>query len=61
MKKTRKFLSCLLGATMLATSILGGCSNTATIEGAPDYSTTEEEFKIWSYGQVMDDNYITVH
>lgn len=58
MKKSNKFLACLLGATMLASSVLGGCSNTADTEGAPDYSATEETFRIWSYGQVMDDNYM---
>ncbi|MBQ4098023.1 MAG: hypothetical protein IJC72_01815 [Clostridia bacterium] len=59
MKKSKKLLACLMGATILATSLFGGCGGAGyaagATEGAPDYSQSENKFVTWSMGAVMGD------
>lgn len=58
MKKSKKLLALLMGATIATSAALGGCAGGADLENAPDYSKTEDTFNIWAYGQVMNDNYM---
>ena len=60
MKKSKKLLTLLLGATMLVASLFGGCSGAAgqpeaTLEGAPDYSQCTEDFRRWAFSMGYDD------
>jgi hypothetical protein len=70
MKKSKKLLALLLGATMLTTSLIaGGCGDPnannpniikyaeGAVEGRPNYENETETFEIWSYGQVCSDHY----
>ena len=58
MKKSKKLLAFLMGATILTTSLFGGCGGgyaTGAKDGAPDYSQSENKFVTWTMGGVMGD------
>lgn len=58
MRKSKKLLALLMGTTMLAASLFGGCSGTgypkASEEGAPNYENSTEKVRIWGMSQVRD-------
>lgn len=58
MKKSKKLLAFLMGLTMVIASVFGGCGGetpTVSMDGAPDYSQSTEEFYRWGFSMVRDD------
>ena len=56
--KKRNFLVLLISLLFSLTAIFGGCSDKASSANAPDYSGSDKQFTIWSYGATCDDWYM---